>query len=129
MKALKMISILVPLTMVSVSAMAYGTTPKPITGTTQSATEEPTTTTTTTSVQPSDTGITTDIKTAFIKEKLFGEGDISAMSIQVETNAGVVHLTGTADNQQQIDNAITISKSVNGVKSVVSEVKVSNSTQ
>lgn len=72
----------------------------------------------------SDTAITTDIKAKFIKEKLFGDEDISAMRIHVKTQNGTVHLTGTADNQEQIDNAISLSKSVDGVKNVDNSIKL-----
>lgn len=72
----------------------------------------------------SDTAITADVKAKFVKEKLFGDVDISAMSISVETDKGVVHLTGTADNKTQIKNAEKLAKSVEGVKKVVNEVKV-----
>lgn len=77
------------------------------------------------SSQPiTDIAITAKVKGKFIKEKLFGDKDISAMSINVETNNGVVYLTGTADNQEQIDNAIKIAESVSGVKKVDSRVIV-----
>lgn len=72
----------------------------------------------------SDTGITTSVKGQFVQEKLFGDADISAMSISVETTDGVVHLSGTADNQEQIDNAVKIAEGVEGVKKVVNEVKI-----
>ena len=78
------------------------------------------------SSQPSDTTITTNVKSAFLKQKLFGNADISAFSIKVETHDGTVHLTGTADNQAQADNASSLAKKVDGVKNVVSDVQVKN---
>jgi hypothetical protein len=72
----------------------------------------------------SDTAITTNVKAKFVQEKLFGDADISAMSISVETTNGIVHLTGTADNKKQIKNAVKLAKSVDGVKGVVNKVKV-----
>jgi hyperosmotically inducible protein len=71
-----------------------------------------------------DAAITAKVKSKFISEKLFGEADMSAMSIKVETNNGVVHLTGTADNQTQIDNAAKIAETVDGVSKVVNEVTI-----
>jgi len=62
----------------------------------------------------------------FIQQKLFGDKDVAAISIIVETNDGVVSLSGTADNQHQINNAIKIAKSIKGVKEVKSIVKISN---
>lgn len=77
------------------------------------------------SKQPfADMLITSKIKGLYIQEKLFGEKDISAMSIHVETKDGDVYLTGTADNQKQADNVISIAKSVSGVKSVKSDIKI-----
>lgn len=71
-----------------------------------------------------DTFITAKIKGQFLQHKLFGDKDISAMTIKVETNNGVVSLTGTSDNQDQVNNAITIAKSIAGVKEVKSNVQV-----
>ncbi|MCS5711605.1 BON domain-containing protein [Candidatus Berkiella aquae] len=80
--------------------------------------------TSTSTEQRSDTAITADVKSKFLKEKLFGDAAISAVSISVETQNGIVHLTGTADNQQQIDNAIKLSEGVAGVRKVVNDVRI-----
>ena len=72
-----------------------------------------------------DSLITSKVKGMFIQQKLFGDKEIAAITIKVETNNGVVSLSGTADNQEQIDNAIKIAKSIKGVKSVKSTVKIS----
>ncbi|MBS0289628.1 MAG: BON domain-containing protein [Proteobacteria bacterium] len=74
--------------------------------------------------KPSDTAITTNVKASFLKQKLFGDAAVSAFTISVETTNGVVHLTGTADNQAQVDRAVKLSKAVDGVKSVVPEVQI-----
>lgn len=71
-----------------------------------------------------DSVITTKVKEAFIKEKLFGDKDIKAMSLHVETSNGVVRLTGTVENEAQLENAVIIAKKVEGVKKVESDVKV-----
>ncbi len=77
------------------------------------------------SKQPfADMLITSKIKGLYIQEKLFGDKDISAMAIHVETKDGDVYLTGNVDNQQQVDNAISIAKAVSGVKSVKSDIKI-----
>lgn len=70
----------------------------------------------------SDSLITAKIKGLFIQKKLFTDKDIAAMSISVETNNGVVSLSGTASNVEQIDNAIKIARSVKNVKAVKSTV-------
>ena len=78
------------------------------------------------SQQPfTDTLITAKVKGMFIQQKLFGDKDVAAMTIQVETNNGVVTLGGTADNQAQADNAVKIAKTVSGVKEVKSNIKIS----
>lgn len=73
-----------------------------------------------------DSMITAKVKGMFLQKKLFSSEDVAAMTISVETNNGVVSLSGTADSQEQIDNAINIAKSVKGVKNVKSTVKISN---
>jgi len=110
----------------TVSAADTTQSPTNFNNTTPTTKVDYTTTTSTTTTQPTDPSITAGVKSAFVKEKLFGDATVSAFSISVETIDGVVHLTGTADNQTQIDNAITLSKSVDGVKQVVSTVKVKN---
>ncbi len=75
-----------------------------------------------------DAMITAKIKGKFIQQRLFGDQDVAAMSINVETNNGVVSLSGTADNQAQIDNAVTIAKEVRGVKEVKSTITVATTT-
>ncbi len=62
--------------------------------------------------------------TVLIKEKLFTDKDIAAMTIKVETNNGIVSLSGVADNQAQADNAIKIAKTINGVKEVRSTIQL-----
>jgi len=71
-----------------------------------------------------DSLITAKVKGKFIQQKLFGSRDIAAITIEVETNNGVVALTGTADNQNQVNNAINIAKTVGGVKSVENMVHI-----
>lgn len=82
------------------------------------------------STQPlTDVAITAKVKGLYIKEKLIGEKDIAALGINVETNNGVVYLTGSADNQQQIRNAIKIAQSVSGVKKVDSRIEIKGKIQ
>ena len=77
------------------------------------------------SKQPlSDIYLTAKVKGQFLKEKLFGDKDISAWSIKVETNNGVVYLTGESDSKEQVGNAIKLAKEVSGVKQVKFRIKV-----
>jgi hyperosmotically inducible protein len=79
------------------------------------------------SKQPfTDTVITAKVKGLFLRDKLFTQKDIAALSVKVETKNGVVHLSGQADSSAELQNAVQLARSVKGVKKVVSHVKVSN---
>ncbi len=70
-----------------------------------------------------DALITAKIKGILIREKLFGEKNISAVNTSVETKDGVVYLSGVVSNKQQIDNAINVIRlNVPEVKKVVYSV-------
>ena len=56
--------------------------------------------------------------TARIKAELLKDAGIKSLKIDVETYKGVVLLSGFVDNQQQIEQAEAIAKSVPGVESV-----------
>jgi hyperosmotically inducible protein len=67
-----------------------------------------------------DSAITTKIKT-----KLAAENPATLATIHVDTDKdGVVWISGTAKNQQDIDKAVSIAKSTEGVRSVKNEVKI-----
>src|SRR5262245_35462349 len=72
----------------------------------------------------SDTAITARVKEEFIAEKLFGDHEISSLTISVKTVHGVVYLSGKADNKEQLNTAIKLAKQVRGVKKVESKVKI-----
>ena len=63
--------------------------------------------------------ITTKIKAEYAKDKA-----VSATNIHVDTNKGVVTLTGAAKSKAEADKAVTLAKSVKGVTSVKNEIKV-----
>lgn len=71
--------------------------------------------------------ITAKIKGLFIREELFSDKDIAVFSIEVDTKNSVVFLTGTAENQAQIDNAIKLVKSVKGVQNLNANITIKNS--
>lgn len=76
------------------------------------------------STQPfTDIMITAKIKGTYLREKLAGKNVPAALS--VETNNGVVYLSGSVDTKEQEVNAENLAKAVNGVKSVNSRIKVS----
>jgi hyperosmotically inducible protein len=67
-----------------------------------------------------DSVITTKIKTKLAAEHLG-----SATHIKVDTDRnGVVWMTGTANNQEEVDKALAIARDTEGVKSVNSHIKV-----
>lgn len=70
-----------------------------------------------------DAEITTKVKEQFIQQKLFDKAKISPMSIHVKTINGTVILTGKLPSKEQIDTAISITKGINGVKEVKSELE------
>ena len=67
-----------------------------------------------------DSAITTKIKT-----KLAAENPASMATMHVDTDKdGVVWMSGTAKSQQDVDKAVSIAKSTEGVKSVKNDVKL-----
>ncbi len=65
--------------------------------------------------------------TTAIKAKLAADHPGSMKHISVDTDkAGVVWLTGTANNQTEIDQAITTARNTEHVKSVWSDIKIVN---
>src|SRR6185436_8702785 len=66
-----------------------------------------------------DAEITTKIKAEYAKDK-----EVSAMKIHVDTDKGVVKLTGTAKTASEADKAVTIAKNTKGVSSVVNEIQI-----
>lgn len=66
-----------------------------------------------------DSVITTKAKTA-----LLGDNRVKGSEIHVETNRGVVVLTGTVENQAQIDEATRLVRRIDGVKNVEVDLKV-----
>jgi hyperosmotically inducible protein len=67
-----------------------------------------------------DTAITTQIKSKFV-----GSDMVSAPSIHVETQNGVVQLSGFVSSGAQVQEAERIARSVDGVKNVVNDLVVS----
>jgi len=65
--------------------------------------------------------------TAKIKSKLATSSETSAIKIGVETNAGVVTLTGTVPTGTEKDKAEQLAKNTDGVKSVTNKITVETS--
>jgi hyperosmotically inducible periplasmic protein len=66
-----------------------------------------------------DGWITTKIKSEFAIDKL-----VSATNIRINTDNGVVHLSGAAKNQAEANRAIEIARNVKGVRSVRNEMQI-----
>lgn len=73
----------------------------------------------------SDSAITTQVKA-----QLLGDQAVSSLNISVETNNGVVKLSGTVPTDKEASEAIQVAESVDGVKNVdYSQLKVQKSGQ
>lgn len=72
----------------------------------------------------SDTLITAKVKGLLLKNNITESNAASALNVSVETNNGIVYLTGTVENKQQAESAASLAKSVDGVISVKSDLKV-----
>ena len=66
-----------------------------------------------------DTTITTSVKTRLAQEK-----GSTLTRVQVDTNRGVVQLTGVVDSASDRSKAEQIARGVGGVKSVVNNLQV-----
>jgi osmotically-inducible protein OsmY len=60
--------------------------------------------------------------TSKIKAKFVADTAVSALSIKVDTYKGVVQLSGFANDRREIDRAVQIAESVNGVTSVRNDI-------
>jgi hyperosmotically inducible periplasmic protein len=66
-----------------------------------------------------DAAITTKVKAAFAKDK-----DVSAIKINVDTDKGVVKLSGKVKSKTEADKAASIAQGIQGVVSVNSMLEV-----
>lgn len=66
-----------------------------------------------------DATITTKIKADFAKDK-----QVSATRIHVDTDNGVVKLSGTAKSKEEVDKAVQIAQETKGVTSVDNQIQV-----
>jgi hyperosmotically inducible protein len=72
-----------------------------------------------TAAAASDTAITTKVKAG-----IFAEPDLKSMAIHVETEKGVVMLSGFVDSKAEAAKAVRVAKGIDGVTSVKSAIKV-----
>ena len=73
-----------------------------------------------------DAAITTKVKTLFVQEKLFSDSGVAmpVTDISVTTQNRVVYLSGTVPTKAVADRAVALAKSLEGVRGVVSTLKV-----
>lgn len=64
------------------------------------------------------------IMTSRVKSALIAEPTIKSLDISVVTRKGEVQLSGFVDNQAQIDKAIMVARSVEGVKGLANELSI-----
>jgi osmotically-inducible protein OsmY len=72
-----------------------------------------------TSLAASDTAITTKVKAGLVKEP-----NLESLGIHVETEKGVVMLSGFVNSKAEADKAVKVAKGVDGVTTVKSAIKV-----
>ncbi len=73
--------------------------------------------TTTVGTEIDDTVVTSKVKSA-----LLADPEIKSLDLKVETRSGEVMLSGFVANQTQIDRALSVAKSVEGVKVVSNKI-------
>lgn len=59
-----------------------------------------------------------------VKSKLIDDPLTKARDIQVETFKGTVQLSGFADSQAEVDRAVSLAASTQGVKSVKNDIRL-----
>ncbi|QPI53027.1 BON domain-containing protein [Massilia antarctica] len=62
--------------------------------------------------------------TTKVKADIFKEPELKSMAIHVETEKGVVMLSGFVDSKADAEKAVRLAKSVDGVTAVKSAIKV-----
>ena len=60
--------------------------------------------------------------TVKVKEALAADPELKALEIKAETNKGEVHLTGKVNTKEEEEKALSLTKKVEGVKSVKSSL-------
>ncbi len=63
--------------------------------------------------------------TSEVKLKFAADGTVKALNIDVDTSNGVVTLNGTVNSRKELDQAVRLAKSVDGVKHVKSNLTIS----
>ncbi len=70
------------------------------------------------------TEIDDTVITAGVKSALLADPDVKSFDLKVETRKGEVQLSGFAQNQTQIERAVSLARGVQGVKSVLNNLSL-----
>ncbi len=68
--------------------------------------------------------IDNSVITTKVKAAIFGDESLKSSEINVETFKGVVQLSGFVSSQADINRAVEVARSVNGVTSVKNDMRV-----
>jgi hyperosmotically inducible protein len=74
------------------------------------------------------TEIDDSVVTARVKSALLADPDVKSLEIKVDTRKGQVQLSGFIDTQARVDNAIALTRKVEGVKGVENAMSVKAGT-
>ena len=74
------------------------------------------------------TEIDDGVVTTRVKSALLADADIKGLDIKVETRKGEVMLSGFVDSQTQIDRAVTLTRTLEGVKSIDNKLSQKDGT-
>ncbi len=80
------------------------------------------------STKPASESISDSAITAKVKAKYLADPEINPFNISVETNEGVVYLTGRVKTEDQKDEAEELAENTEGVKRVVNHLEVGDRT-
>jgi hyperosmotically inducible periplasmic protein len=94
---------------------------------TQSNADTTSTTTNATHSRSAGTAVSDAAITTKVKSEMAAAKDVSAMNIKVDTDNGVVNLSGTAKSRAEADKAVSIAKNTGGVVSVNNNIQVARS--
>jgi hyperosmotically inducible protein len=64
------------------------------------------------------------VLTAAVKGKLLADTTVAGLKIDVDTDAGVVTLNGSAKTRAEADRAVLLARTTDGVKNVVDNIRV-----
>jgi osmotically-inducible protein OsmY len=70
------------------------------------------------------TAVEDSVITTKVKAALLADPEVKGTDINVETQQGVVQLSGAVDNKAQASKAVSLAKNVDGVKSVNNQLNV-----